>query len=268
MSVRHEDFWPQPRWLARALDDGRLRPSEFFLLCYLGGAGLEHYGVPVTQGELARKLNYCRKTIERALHALREAKLVEYELRPGQRTAFRVHAGEALRSGLSALHFRPTTSDIEPTAGPTAGVTSDMTSDIDPRVSVRGDLGHGRCGNEAQTQSERESAPTASLDMGEVDETETETETSETSVTGSETYRLVQQGLHEELAREELAREKLTREILEPLGSELRASAAAGLAEYELYDLRQLHELPPRERLVELQLVALLDARPNRGTSA
>jgi hypothetical protein len=97
--------------------------------------------------------------------------------------------------------------------------------------------------------------------MGEVDETETETET-ETSVTGGKRDRLRQQGLHEKLGRE-----KLIREIVEPLGSELRASAAAGLAEYELYDLRQLHELPPRERLVELQPVSLLDARPYRGTS-
>ena len=108
-----DGWWVQPRWISRALEDGELTPTEFTLITYLGGAGLDHYGVSATLGKLAAVVGVCPKTISRSLRTLKELDVVRYDLRQGQRTAFRIRPGPKLSSA---------TSDM------TSDVTSDMTS--------------------------------------------------------------------------------------------------------------------------------------------
>ena len=43
-------YWRQPRWLSRALEEGEINRCEFTLLAYLGGAGLDRFGVDHPRG--------------------------------------------------------------------------------------------------------------------------------------------------------------------------------------------------------------------------
>lgn len=93
-----EPFWPAPRRLRLYLEDGRITPNAFAILTYFGVSGAERDGVAVTYAGLAALFDVTPRTIARNLERLREHDLVEYDLRPGQRTPFRVALGPAARS--------------------------------------------------------------------------------------------------------------------------------------------------------------------------
>jgi hypothetical protein len=99
-----DNFWKLPYWLTDRFEAGDLSAFQFALICYLGGKGLDYRRVQVTLHGLARTFDKSEKWVSQTLRVLRdEARLIEYELRPGQRRPFVVSPGPALREGVSSV---------------------------------------------------------------------------------------------------------------------------------------------------------------------
>ncbi len=91
-------FWRAPRWLPQLLEDRDVTPTGFALLTYLAVKGADREeGLAVSYSALAAVLDCTTQTVGRALRRLRDAELVDYTIRPGQRSLFRLHLGARLR---------------------------------------------------------------------------------------------------------------------------------------------------------------------------
>lgn len=141
MSVRPGGFFMLPRWLGGALEDRELTPAQFQLLAFLGCRGLGHHGFSTTLDSLAATLGVSERTISRALQRLRTLDLIEYGLKQGQRTPFRITAGPDLTSD--------TTSDT----GLESEVAQDSTSDTTSVSHVGSGEGVVRSQDEPVAQS-------------------------------------------------------------------------------------------------------------------
>jgi hypothetical protein len=150
------------------LEDGKVTPTEYALIHYVGEAG-ERDGISTTPDMLAGLLgDVSKKTIHRALQHLAEQHLVENDLRQGQRTPFRVWLGS---------EGRVETATLDTTSDTTSDSTSDTTSDTDPLRHVRSDFGRPPSQEMPQTASTNGLALVATSDSrARARKTETETE--------------------------------------------------------------------------------------------
>ncbi len=98
-------FWRAPRWLPQLLEDRVVTPTGFALLTYLAVKGADREeGLAVSYAALAAVLDCTTKTVSRALKRLRDAELVDYTIRQGQRSPFRLHLGARVRWGFERAH--------------------------------------------------------------------------------------------------------------------------------------------------------------------